>query len=184
MAKARQLNIGDAVQLSALMVGFLFVVKAAEVLFQHPLSSLGIVPRTRSGLLGILFSPVLHLNWNHLLANAIPLFVLLILLLTDRHYHPYRTLALIWFASGLGTWLIGRGHSVHLGASSIIFGLIVYLIVAGLTIGSWRSVLVALVVFFLFGGVLYGILPHAGPISWEGHLCGAIAGAWAARENR
>ncbi|MCX6906062.1 MAG: rhomboid family intramembrane serine protease, partial [Verrucomicrobia bacterium] len=99
-------------------------------------------------------------------------------------YHPYRTLALIWGLSGLGTWLIGRGHAVHLGASSVIFGLAAFLIVAGFQMKGWRSAATAIFVLLFYGGIVYGALPHAGPISWEGHLCGALAGAWTARQLR
>jgi membrane associated rhomboid family serine protease len=173
-----------AVETSATVIGVLFLVRAAEVTFRLPLGQLGIVPRTVTGLAGIVFSPLLHASASHLVANSLPLFVLLALLLSNRQYHPYRSLALIWGASGLGTWLIGRGHSVHLGASSIVFGLAAFLIVAGLRMKSWRSAAVAILVVVLYGGIFYGALPQAGPISWEGHLCGAIAGAWTARNLR
>lgn len=142
---------------------------------------LGIMPRTVPGLAGIVFSPILHGSWAHLMANSVPLFVLLMLLFGDRRYEPTVAVTMIWAASGFGTWLIGRGGTVHIGASSLVFGLVSYLITAGFLMRSWRSALIAGVVFFLFGGIFYGVLPRAGPISWEGHLCGAIAGVWAAR---
>jgi membrane associated rhomboid family serine protease len=169
------------VLISAGVILSLFVVMGAEVLFRFPLVQFGIVPRTAHGLVGILFSPFLHGNMNHLLANSVPLFVLLVLLLSNPKYHPYGTLLFIWFVSGLGTWLIGRGESVHIGASSIVFGLAAFLIVAGLTMKSWRSAAIAIFVFLFYGGIFYGALPQSGPISWEGHLCGAIAGVWRAR---
>jgi len=176
-----------AVQTSALMVSSLFVVEFFDLVLRHErhltLAGYGIVPRTVPGLLGIAFSPLLHASPAHLLANALPLFVLLVLLFWDRHYFPALTLASIWFFSGLGTWLIGRGNTVHIGASSIIFGLVAYLIAAGFLMRSWRSTLVALLVVFAFGGIFYGILPQAGPISWEGHLAGVVAGIWAAKRN-
>src|SRR5437762_7039418 len=181
-----------AVQTSALMVSSLFVVEFFDLVLRHErhltLAGYGIVPRTVPGLLGIAFSPLLHASPAHLLANALPLFVLLVLLFWDRHYYPALTLASIWFFSGLGTWLIGRASEggrpiIHIGASAIIFGLVTYLIVAGFRMKSWRSAVVALVVFIGFGGILYGLLPRAGPISWEGHLSGALAGIWAAKRN-
>lgn len=144
---------------------------------------LGILPRTPQGLLGVVFGPLLHANAAHLLANAAPLLLLLTLLFWDRHYRPGGTLASIWIASGLGTWLIGRGGAVHIGASSIVYGLVTYLVVAGFLMRSWRAAGVALLVLFLYGGLIYGALPQPGPISWEGHLCGMIAGVWAARRN-
>src|SRR2546426_543929 len=182
----------EALQASALMVSTLFIVEFADLFLQHArhstLAGFGIVPRTVSGLIGIACSPLLHASPAHLLANALPLFVLLILLFWDRHYYPVLTLASIWFFSGLGTWLIGRGSDdgrpiVHIGASSIIFGLVTYLIVAGFLMNSWRSAIVALLVLICFGGIFYGLLPHAGPISWEGHLSGALARVWAAKRN-
>ena len=192
MARSTFKTFNEAVQSSAILVSVLFLVEAADLLLRQQnhrtLTGLGIVPRTVPGLVGIAFSPLLHASPAHLLANALPLFVLLVLLFWDRHYYPVLTLASIWFFSGLGTWLIGRGTDdgrpvVHIGASSIIFGLVTYLIVAGFMMKSWRSALVALAVFIGFGGILYGLLPRAGPVSWEGHLSGALAGIWAAKRN-
>jgi membrane associated rhomboid family serine protease len=172
----------QAIETSGSLVGV--VCLAGLVSFLIPqLRMLGIVPRTLPGLLGIVFCPLLHVNLAHLLANVLPLFVLLVLLFWDRHYHPDRTLACIWLASGFGTWLIGRGGAVHLGASSIVFGLVTYLVAAGFFMRSWRSAFMALLVFVLYGGVMYGILPQHGPVSWEGHLCGALAGIWAAHHQ-
>jgi membrane associated rhomboid family serine protease len=169
------------VVVSEVAVSVLFFVLGAEIFFRLPLNQYGILPRTEVGLLGIVFSPFLHANMNHLLANAIPLFVLLVMILSDRKYHPHRTLILVWVVSGAGTWLIGRGHTVHIGASSIIFALAAFLITAGFLLKSWRSAAIALLVFVFYGGIFYGVVPHAGPISWEGHLCGAVSGVWAAR---
>lgn len=154
------------------------------VLAVPPLQLLGIMPRTTKGLVGILFSPLLHASPSHLVTNAVPLFVLLTLLFMDRHYKPGATLSFIWLVSGFGTWLIGRPGAIHLGASSIIYGLVTYLVASGLLQRTWQSVFVAVVVFTLYGGVIYGIFPQPGPISWEGHLCGACAGVWVAWRNR
>jgi membrane associated rhomboid family serine protease len=184
MARARKRSFPEAIETSACLVSSLFLVKAAEIVMRISLAGFGIVPRTERGLVGILFSPLLHANAGHLLANSVPLFVLLVLLFWDRHYHPWLTLSVIWLISGLGTWLIGRGNAVHIGASSVIFGLAAYLIAAGFWMKSWRTVLVAIAVFVCFGGIFYGVLPTNGPISWEGHLSGAIAGVWAATRNR
>ncbi len=192
MPKSHLMTLQEAVRISFLIVALLFIVEAADLILRRlngeTLAGFGIVPRTLPGLVGIAFSPLLHASPAHLLANALPLFILLILLFWDRHYYPVVTLASIWFFSGLGTWLIGRGSDggrpiVHIGASSIIFGLVTYLIVAGFMMKSWRSAMVALLVLLGFGGIFYGVLPHAGPISWEGHLSGALAGIWSAKRN-
>ncbi len=176
-------KLSNAIETSSSLVG---VVCLAGLLVSlvPSLRLLGIVPRTLSGLVGIAFSPLLHANLAHLLANAAPLFVLLTLLFMDRHYRPGIALVCIWIVSGFGTWLIGRGGTVHLGASSIIYGLVTYLAAAGFLLRSWQSAFVALLVVLLYGGVMYGVLPQHGPVSWEGHLCGACAGLWVAWKNR
>lgn len=193
MARSHFKTFKEAVQISLFLVSTLFIVEGADLILRRQanltLAGLGIAPRTVPGLVGIVFGPLLHASPAHLLANALPLFILLVLLFWDRHYHPVITICSIWFFSGLGTWLIGRSADagrpiVHLGASSIIFGLVTYLIVAGFLMKSWRSAIVALVVFVAFGGILFGVLPQAGTtISWEGHLSGALAGIWAAKRN-
>src|SRR5947207_12508332 len=180
----RRSDFADALITSFALVGALFVVLGLEAIFHLDLARFGILPRTEAGLPGIVFSPLLHANLHHLLANALPLFVLLMLLLSNRNYHPYGTLVFIWLASGLGTWLIGRGNAVHIGASSVIFGLAAFPIVAGFLMKSWRSAFVAIFVFLFYGGIFYGVLPRNGPISWEGHLCGALAGIFAAVVQR
>ena len=188
MARSRHAGFLAALQTSFLLVGVMFFVKAVELAADVSFAGFGIVPRDQRGLIGLLFSPLLHGDAAHLLANALPLLILLTLLFWDRKYHPWRTLALIWLASGLGTWLIGRGMTngqltVHIGASSVIYGLVVYLLVAGFLMDSWRAVFVAVGVGVAYGGIFYGVLPQSGPISWEGHLCGAIAGFFTARHN-
>src|SRR6266508_3843093 len=192
MARSHFKSFTEATQTSALMVSVLFLAEVSELLLRREkgftLAGFGIVPRTVPGLVGIAFSPLLHASPAHLLANALPLFVLLVLLFWDRHYYPVLTLCSIWFFSVLGTWLIGRGSEdgrpiAHIGSSSIIFGLVSCLVVAGFLMESWRSAIVALFVLIGFGGIFYGVMPHAGPISWEGHLSGALAGIWSAKRN-
>lgn len=187
MARARKHSFREASWISASFVAILFWVEIADMAFRFyagmTLDGFGILPRTPSGLIGVFMSPLLHANWAHLMANAIPLLVLMVLLFWDRHYHPWWTFWSVWIVSGLGTWLIGRSGTVHIGASSIIFGLVTYLITCGFLLRTWRSAFVALLVFLAFGGIFYGILPQRGLVSWEGHLCGAIAGALAAFFN-
>ncbi len=183
MRTARAHTLPSAVQTSALIVGALVLLNAFNLTLGLQLARFGIVPRTGAGLVGIFFSPCVHANTAHVMANAVPLFVLLILLLVDRHYYPYRALIFIWLGTGIGTWLIGRGGSVHIGASGIVFGLVAYLIVSGILMRSWRSAFVAILVFVLFGSIFYGARPHPGPISWESHLSGIIAGILTAKCN-
>lgn len=180
MARSRPLA---AVEIAARLVAAPFAMFLLQVVLPAPWGALGILPRTEAGLIGVLFAPLLHGSLAHLLSNATPLFVLLVLLFSDDRYRPEPTLVAIWLASGLGTWAIGRGGAVHIGASAIVFGLIGYLVAAGLLMRSWRAALVALAVLLLFSGVFYGLVPQPGPVSWEGHLCGALAGIWSAHRT-
>jgi membrane associated rhomboid family serine protease len=140
------------------------------------LNFLGIVPRTFWGLLGIFFSPLLHYNQAHLATNGISLFILLAILFSHREYRAEPAFIGIWLISGIGTWVLGRPHSIHIGASGVIYGIVTYLIASAWWLRSWRSATLAILIFFLYGGIFYGMLPQPGFISWEAHLSGAFAG--------
>ena len=181
-AKAIFRTVSESAQISCVLVGILFIVFLLNGFVQGRLNYFGIIPRTTSGLIGILVSPFLHASPAHLTANASALLVLLFILFLNRKYRGEETLLLIWFGSGFGTWLIGR-PSIHIGASSIIYGLIVYLIAAGFWMKGWKPVIVAIIVFVLYGAAIYGMLPQQGTISWEGHLAGALTGWLVARAH-
>ena len=163
-----------------MIVCFLYAVWFLEVASNMKLALFGIVPRTLHGLPGIVFSPFLHYSMAHLSANASSLFVMLLILFLNKEYKPEETLLYIWILSGVGTWLIGR-HAIHIGASGVIYGLVAYLVSAGYWLKSWRTAIISLLVLVFYGGIFYGLLPHRGFVSWEGHLSGAIAGWWVAR---
>ena len=161
--------------MSAVIVGILFIVHILNMMVQMRLNAFGIEPRTSRGLIGIFLSPFLHANAAHITANGSALLVLLFLLFANAKYRAEETLLLIWFGSGLGTWLIGRPN-IHIGASSIIYGLIVYLLAAGWWMKGWRPVVAALVVLFFYAGAIFGLVPNDPKVSWEGHLAGAMVG--------
>jgi membrane associated rhomboid family serine protease len=168
-------TVGEAAQISAVIVGIIFIIHLLNGMVGMRLNAFGIVPRTGGGLIGVVFSPFLHANAAHVTANCSALLVLMFLLFLNRKYRAEETLLLVWFGSGFGTWLIGR-TSVHIGASSIIYGLIVYLLAAGWWMKGWRPVVVALIVLVLYAGAIFGLVPSDARISWEGHLSGAVVG--------
>ena len=143
----------------------------------------GLVPRKLVGLVGIGTMTFLHGNFQHLIGNTIPLFVLLSLLAGSRARTWWVVTLISVFGGGL-LWLFGRSGS-HQGASLLIFGLISYLIASGLYFERRiLPMMVAFLVVFTYGfTLLSGILPQfgeLGAVSWEGHMCGAIAGVLAA----
>jgi membrane associated rhomboid family serine protease len=159
-----------------LFVGSIWAVFVVTLAFPA-IDSFGVVPRTLVGLVGIPAAPFLHASLHHLLGNTIPLLVLLALLAGSqaRSWEIVLDVALL---GGLLLWLFGR-NATHIGASGLIFGLVAFLIVSGVLERRIIPLLVSVVVGFLYGGtLLWGVLPRMGShISWDGHLCGAIAGA-------
>ncbi|MEZ6088609.1 MAG: rhomboid family intramembrane serine protease [Pirellulaceae bacterium] len=180
-------GIQDELQGIAIFIGVMWGVFLIDWVLPIDLNQYGVVPRSLRGLIGIPISPFLHANLTHLAGNTVPLAVLLTLLAGSRA-DSRPTVAAIILASGGLLWVIGRGAAsgvttVHVGASGLIYGLIAFLIVAGVLERRFLSIVVAIAVAFVYGStLLVGVLPTVGSqISWDGHLAGAIAGAVIAR---
>ncbi|MCP4115079.1 MAG: rhomboid family intramembrane serine protease [Desulfobacteraceae bacterium] len=158
----------------------LWAVAGVDLLLGHSLLRYGILPRSVSGLPGIIFAPFLHGGFRHLMVNTPPLLVLggLVLLHGQRVF--FRTTIIITVLGGTGVWLMGR-PSIHVGASSLIFGYFGYLVFRGMVKRSLASIAVSLVTVAAYGGILWGLIPHSAGVSWEGHLCGFLAGIFCAR---
>lgn len=146
----------------------------------------GLIPRRLDGLDGVLFSPVLHAGWAHLIGNTTALLVLgpLAALVSRR---PVALLVCAWLGSGLLTWVIGT-PGVHIGASGIVYALIAFLVVYGIAVRRFGAVVVSVLVALThLGSSLIGLLPAPG-ISWTGHLAGAVVGVllglWWGRADR
>lgn len=169
-------------------VGLLYLVEALDQVGGHRLDRNGIRPLETDGLWGVLFAPLLHANWAHLLANTGPALVLGFLLTLTGLSRFVLATAIVWVVGGLGTWLIGNvgsscGPTDHIGASGLIFGWLAFLVVFGWFTRRIWQILVGVVVLFLYGGILWGVVPVlnvCGGVSWQGHLCGALAGVLAA----
>ncbi|QLQ32818.1 MAG: rhomboid family intramembrane serine protease [Candidatus Thiothrix singaporensis] len=142
-----------------------------------PLERYGLIPRDWGGLVGVATMPFLHANFTHLLNNTVPLAVLLTLLAGSRA-DSRLAVVLVAVAGGLLLWLFGRGHSLHIGASGLVFGLAVFLIVSGILEKRAVPLLVSVFVAFTYGTTLLaGIMPWQPGVSWDGHLFGGVAGA-------
>jgi membrane associated rhomboid family serine protease len=179
--------IGGATIIS--FVALLYIIEAFDQVSGHRLDENGIRPLETDGLWGILFAPLLHANWGHLAANTGPALVLGFLVTLAGMSRFLWATAIIWIVGGLGTWLIGNlGSSCglesdHIGASGLIFGWLTFLLVFGFFTRSGWQIVIGLVVLVAYGGVLWGAVPVlnvCGGVSWQGHLCGGIAGVLAA----
>jgi membrane associated rhomboid family serine protease len=140
----------------------------------------GIVPRTESGLEGILWAPLLHGGWAHLIANTVPFLIFGFLVLANGIGRFALVTGIVWLLGGLGVWLTAPDRTVTIGMSGVIFGWLTYLLVRGFFVRSGTQILLAVVLFFFWGGVLLGVLPGQPGISWQAHLFGALAGVLAA----
>ncbi len=171
----------QAVQLMVVLTAALWLIEVLDVLvFDNGLDDQGIVPRTWGGLDGVLWAPLLHGGFGHLLANTLPLLVLGGFVALGGMRRWVAVTAFVMIAGGLATWLVAR-PAIHIGASGLIFGYAGFLLVAGFVEKSVKGIAVALLVGFLFGGmVLRGITPMASWVSWESHLLGLAAGVLAA----
>jgi membrane associated rhomboid family serine protease len=186
--KKRPVWVTGAITIATFVV-LLYLIEAIDQLSHHGLDDNGIRPLQPDGLIGIIFAPLLHASWQHLMANTLPALVLgFLVTLTGLSRFVFAT-AIIWIVGGFGTWLIGNlgpscgfGGVDIIGASGLIFGWLTFLLVFGwFTRTAWQVIL-GIIVLLVYGGILWGALPPmtCTHVSWQGHLCGAIAGVFAA----
>ncbi|MDX2214355.1 MAG: rhomboid family intramembrane serine protease [Oculatellaceae cyanobacterium bins.114] len=163
------------------LITLMWVLEIVDQLTGRALDQWGIIPRTIIGLRGILFAPLLHGSFTHLLANTIPFLTLGWFVMLRRTSDFWIVSAIAMLVGGLGTWLIGAPFTVHIGASGVIFGYLGFLLFRGYFERSFISILLSVGVGVLYGGLIWGVLPGRIGVSWEGHLFGFIGGAIAAR---
>jgi membrane associated rhomboid family serine protease len=165
-----------------LFTGLLYVVEAADVVSGGALDAEGgIEPRELDGLDGVLFAPLLHGGWAHLVANTLPFLIFGFLAMAGGIRQFVMVTATIWLLGGLAVWLLGPAGTNHIGASGLIFGWFVFLLARGFYTRSAAQIVLAVALFLIWGGVLWGVLPGDPGISWQGHLFGALAGLFTAR---
>lgn len=166
------------------MLAFTALLYVSEALDQFTPLSLddgGIVARSVDGLDGILWAPLLHGGWGHLIANTLPFLVFGFLAMAGGIRQFVMVTAVIWLLGGLGVWLTGPDGYSTIGASGVIFGWLAFLLTRGFFARSGRQIALAAVLLFFWGGLLWGVLPTQPDVSWQGHLFGALAGVLAAR---
>lgn len=161
-----------------IFIGIIWLVFALDLFL--PLEKLGLVPRDIGGIFGIVTMTFLHGDFAHIMGNVVPLVIMLLLLAGSKANSTLIVVTVIAIG-GLLLWLFGRGNTLHIGASLLVFGLAVFLIVSGILEKRLVPVLISLFVAFTYGGILLsGIAPWQQGVSWDGHLFGGIGGAIAA----
>lgn len=174
-------------QITFLCVAFLWAVYYIGFFLPFDPRVYGIIPRSITGLRGILFAPFLHAGFGHLFSNCLALAPLLFFSLMYSRKLTFEAVILIALIGGAGTWFFGRGHTVHIGASGIIFGLIAYLLTIGFFRRELLALVVSLIVAFYYGWVVFALFSVVPGVSWTGHFFGFAAGifaAWLTRNTR
>jgi membrane associated rhomboid family serine protease len=153
----------------------LWLVKIFESVTRFDTIVYGVYPRKLSGLLGILTAPFIHSSPAHLLSNTLPIVVLGTALLYGYPKSARSVIPVLFLGTGLGVWLFGR-ESYHVGASGLSFGMMFFVFTLGVLRWDRRAIGLAMVVFFLYGGMVWGVFPGDPQVSYESHLSGAILG--------
>ncbi|MBE5227628.1 MAG: rhomboid family intramembrane serine protease [Microcystis sp. M54BS1] len=152
-----------------------------QFVFRGSLDYFGIIPHQVIGLRGILFAPFLHGDFPHLIANTVPFLILGWLVMLQETSDFFIVTGLTMLVGGLGVWLFATPGSIHIGASILIFGYLGFLLLRGYFQRNIPSILLSILVFLLYGGTIWGVLPSRPGISWQGHLFGFLGGVLAAK---
>ena len=153
----------------------LWLIKIVEVLIGTRLYKYGIHPGQLSGLTGVFWAPLIHSSFSHLFANTAPLLILGTALLYGYPKSAKIVVPAIYFGTGLGVWLFAR-QFYHIGASGLTFGFMFFVFTIGTIRWDRRAIALSMVVFFLYGGMIWGIFPNEPGISFESHFFGAMFG--------
>lgn len=163
----------------ALLAG-MWALEFVDQLGGNWLDNFGIHAREVDGLPGIITAPFLHGGFDHLASNSVPFLALGFLTLVGGLARWIASSAISIVSSGLAAWILTPGNTIVLGASGLIFGWLTYLLARGIFSRKPAQVVIALVVLFFYGGMIWGVLPGANGISWQAHLGGAVGGVIAA----
>ncbi|WP_298765618.1 rhomboid family intramembrane serine protease [uncultured Polaribacter sp.] len=153
----------------------IWVLYFVEIKFGFNFNKFGVYPRDLLGLRGVVFTHFIHSDTNHLFNNSIPLFVLLASLYSFYNQVALKVLIYGGLCTGLLTWCIAR-ESYHIGASGIIYLLFSFVFFSGIIRKHYRLVALSLIIIFLYGSMIWYVLPIKEGMSWEGHLSGFIMG--------
>jgi membrane associated rhomboid family serine protease len=176
MADSAKVKFPDVIYL----LGIIWAVHVAQWLVPGNLHQYGILPRTVTGLLHIPLAPFIHGSLFHIIANSLPLLGLGFLIQLKQRALFWEVTAIIVVLAGFGTWLIGSDAS-HIGASGLVLGLWAFILTDAFFRRSIRSIVIAVITLFLYGGLLFVVFDLRPGISWAGHMSGIVAGiaiAW------
>jgi len=163
------------------MAALMWVLEVIDQLADNRLDRYGIEPRDDDGLIGVVAAPFLHGGFDHLASNTVPFLLMGFVIAAQGAVRVAAVTAIVALVSGLGTWLIAPEHTIHIGASGLVFGYATYLLSRGFFNRSALELAVGAVVAVVYGTALLGGLVPEDGVSWQGHFFGAVGGILAAR---
>ncbi len=161
------------------IVALMWLVKIFEVAKGSKLTRWGIFPRDLDGVFGIVTAPFIHSDWQHLMSNSLPMFMLLGMLMVFYKRVAIPSTIIITVLTGFTVWLFAR-ESYHVGASGVVYGLVSFLAWTGVFRRNLKSIILALVILVMYGSYFHGIVPTKEGVSWESHLFGGMVGIFTA----
>lgn len=176
----RGARVRAAAGLMLAWVGLLWLLEGIDTATGHALDTFGIVPRETSELRDVVPAAFTHFGFDHVAANSLPLLVLGFLAALRGIRRFLGVAFVVILVSGLGVWLAAPAHTNTAGASGVVFGLFGYLLVRGFVDRRLLDIAVGLTVAVVYGSILWGVLPTAQGVSWQGHLFGLLGGVAAA----
>ncbi len=176
MDKQEKLRIRFSLFFPGILLVTMWIIAFFVYSFDLSLYKYGIYPLRLSKLSGILFAPLLHSGFNHLLSNMLPFLFLSFLLFYFYKDKAFVIFAVLYIFSGLGVWIWGR-NCYHIGASGLIYALASFLFFSGIIHKNTASIALSLLMIFLYGHLIWGVFPlFSARVSWESHLSGGITG--------
>jgi membrane associated rhomboid family serine protease len=165
-----------SILIPSIFIILMWLVKFVEYIFGADFSGFGIYPLTMKGLPGIIFSPFIHADINHLFSNSLPLFFLATALFYFYSEIALKIFTATFFLTGMLVWVAGR-EAWHIGASGLVYGLASFLFFSGIIRRYYRLIALSLLVVFLYGSMIWGLFPGIYQnISWESHMLGFFSG--------
>ncbi len=159
-----------------LFILIIWIIKISEILLETDFTYLGIFPLKTKGLIGIITAPLIHSDLEHLIANSVPLLILGTGLFYFYNKIALKVFILSYLIANIWIWF-GARQAYHIGASGLVYSFASFLFFSGVVSKNVKLIAISLLVIFLYGSMIWGVLPIQPHISWESHLMGAIAGA-------
>lgn len=157
-------------------VFILWIIELIKFLTNLNTFKLGVHPQELLGLVGIVTAPLIHASFEHLISNTPALLILGTALLYGYPRSCWIVLAVVWLLAELGVWFTAR-PVYHFGASGLTYGFMAFVFVVGILRRDRLAITLSLLVFFLYGTMIWGVFPHQPGVSYETHLWGGGLGA-------